>query len=130
MPIDHLALGVSDLAASRAFYEAALAPLGYELLHASDSSAGFTTEGGPTLFLTTAREPMKGQHIAFKADHEAIAAFHELARLEGIIPALEPAHALAWLLAAGPASSDVTLLCLSGRGDKDLAEVLATGARG
>ena len=63
-------------------------------------------------------------------DAQAIAAFHELARLEGIIPAIEPAHALAWLLEAVPASSDVTLLCLSGRGDKDLAEVLAAGARG
>jgi tryptophan synthase beta chain len=63
-------------------------------------------------------------------DAQAIAAFHELARLEGIIPALEPAHALAWLLEAAPEPSDVTLLCLSGRGDKDLAEVLAAGARG
>ena len=43
--------------------------------------------------------------------------------LEGIIPALEPAHALAWLLGEprAPASTCVTL---SGRGDKDLAEVL------
>jgi tryptophan synthase beta chain len=62
-------------------------------------------------------------------DDEALAAFHELSRLEGIVPALEPAHAIAWLLAeaereeaSGGAEFDV--LCLSGRGDKDLAEVL------
>ena len=44
-------------------------------------------------------------------------------RLEGIIPALEPAHALAWLLAQ-PGAAASTCCTLSGRGDKDLAEVL------
>jgi tryptophan synthase beta chain len=43
--------------------------------------------------------------------------------LEGIIPALESAHALAWTLANGP--SELDLICLSGRGDKDLAEALS-----
>jgi tryptophan synthase beta chain len=57
-------------------------------------------------------------------DDEAIAAFRLLARLEGIIPALEPAHAVAWLLANPPAADELTVMCLSGRGDKDLAEVL------
>jgi len=46
-------------------------------------------------------------------------------RLEGIIPALETAHALAYLLAQPAGALD--LVCLSGRGDKDLAEVLAKG---
>jgi tryptophan synthase beta chain len=55
-------------------------------------------------------------------DEEALAAFRELTRLEGIIPALEPAHALA--RAAG-LDEQLVLVCLSGRGDKDLAEVLA-----
>jgi tryptophan synthase beta chain len=60
-------------------------------------------------------------------DLEAVDAFAELARLEGIIPALEPAHAIAWLLKSAD-SADVEgfdLVCLSGRGDKDLAEVTA-----
>ena len=52
-----------------------------------------------------------------------MAAFRTLARLEGIIPALEPSHALAWLM-ANPAG-ELDVLVLSGRGDKDLAEVLA-----
>jgi tryptophan synthase beta chain len=56
-------------------------------------------------------------------DEQALAAFRELARLEGIIPALETAHALAWVLAQEHGELDV--ICLSGRGDKDLAEVLA-----
>ena len=55
-------------------------------------------------------------------DRQAIEAFKVLARLEGIIPALETAHALAWVLAE-PAG-ELDLVCLSGRGDKDLAEVL------
>jgi tryptophan synthase beta chain len=57
------------------------------------------------------------------SDREALAAFREVTRLEGIIPALETAHALAWTLAQ--TEGELDLVCLSGRGDKDLAEVLA-----
>jgi tryptophan synthase beta chain len=56
-------------------------------------------------------------------DDQALSAFRELSRLEGIIPALEPAHAIAWVLAQEGAPP--TLVTLSGRGDKDLAEVLS-----
>jgi tryptophan synthase beta chain len=52
-------------------------------------------------------------------------AFTDLARQEGIIPALETAHALAWVLAQ--TDGELDLVCLSGRGDKDLAEVLGDG---
>jgi tryptophan synthase beta chain len=55
------------------------------------------------------------------SDEEALAAFRDLTRLEGIIPALEPAHALA---RAREVPEESVLVCLSGRGDKDLAEVL------
>jgi len=55
-------------------------------------------------------------------DEEALAAFQELARTEGIIPALEPAHALA---RARDLDAELILVCLSGRGDKDLSEALA-----
>ena len=52
-------------------------------------------------------------------------AFQRLAELEGIIPALESSHAVAWVLANPAAGADpLELICLSGRGDKDLAEVL------
>jgi tryptophan synthase beta chain len=58
-------------------------------------------------------------------DAAALRAFGELSRLEGIIPALEPAHAIAWVLEAPVPEHGPTLVTLSGRGDKDLAEVLA-----
>ena len=55
-------------------------------------------------------------------DEQALDAFRTLAELEGIIPALESSHAVAWVLAQ--AEGDLDLICLSGRGDKDLAEAL------
>jgi tryptophan synthase beta chain len=58
-------------------------------------------------------------------DVEALRAFRELARLEGIIPALEPAHAVAWLLADKGGDDGYDVLTLSGRGDKDMDEVTA-----
>ena len=58
-------------------------------------------------------------------DDEALAAFHRLSKLEGIIPALEPAHALhvATQVAGQRGRDDVVLVCLSGRGDKDIDTV-------
>ena len=57
-------------------------------------------------------------------DEDALEAFQTLTRLEGIIPALESSHAIAWLLQSREPSG-LDLVCLSGRGDKDLEEVLA-----
>ena len=54
-------------------------------------------------------------------DEEAVAAFKRLSATEGIVPALEPAHALA---RAADLDAELVLVCLSGRGDKDLDEVL------
>ncbi len=61
-------------------------------------------------------------------DDQALRAFHLLARLEGVIPALETAHAVAWIDAnAGRWKNDEpVLLCVSGRGDKDVAQVAET----
>jgi tryptophan synthase beta chain len=58
-------------------------------------------------------------------DREALAAFHRLSELEGIIPALESAHAIAWLLgdAAEVEPGSRVVVCLSGRGDKDVQAV-------
>jgi tryptophan synthase beta chain len=55
-------------------------------------------------------------------DEEALAAFARLSRTEGIVPALESAHALA---AVDGLDAEYVAVCLSGRGDKDLAEALA-----
>ncbi len=56
-------------------------------------------------------------------DAQALAAFADLCRLEGIIPALESSHAVAWLLENG-GGEGYDVLSLSGRGDKDLAEYM------
>jgi tryptophan synthase beta chain len=58
-------------------------------------------------------------------DQQALEAFFTLGRLEGILPALESAHALAWVLDAGPrlGRAEVVLVNLSGRGDKDVVHV-------
>jgi tryptophan synthase beta chain len=60
-------------------------------------------------------------------DQSALIAFQQFCRLEGVIPALETAHAIAWIEAARGrwSADDCVLLCLSGRGDKDVAHVAA-----
>ncbi len=62
-------------------------------------------------------------------DREALEAFASLSRLEGILPALESAHAVAWVMRKNWTSDDLILINLSGRGDKDVAMVAElTGA--
>jgi tryptophan synthase beta chain len=59
------------------------------------------------------------------SDQEALEAFHLCARLEGILPALETAHAVveALRIAARKSPDQIVVVCFSGRGDKDCAEV-------
>ncbi len=59
-------------------------------------------------------------------DEEALRAFHTMARTEGILPALESAHALAHVEKIAPAMNpeSIILVCLSGRGDKDVDQVI------
>jgi tryptophan synthase beta chain len=71
------------------------------------------------------RDSGRARYVAV-TDDQALRAFHDVTRLEGIIPALESSHALHWVLHE-ESSSTLDVLCLSGRGDKDLAEVLAKG---
>ncbi len=61
------------------------------------------------------------------SDEEALAAFHALSETEGIIPALESAHAVAHVLRAGPSGGlgGLIIVNVSGRGDKDVAEIAA-----
>jgi tryptophan synthase beta chain len=94
-----------------------------QIIEAHSISAGLDYPGtGPQhAFL---RDSGRASYEAV-TDRAALAAFREVSRLEGIIPALETAHALAWTLAQSDGELD--LVCLSGRGDKDLAEVLDAG---
>jgi tryptophan synthase beta chain len=75
------------------------------------------------------RDSGRARYVAV-SDDDAIAAYKQVARLEGIIPALETAHALHFALHEDGGDSTLDLICLSGRGDKDLAEVIAHEAHG
>jgi tryptophan synthase beta chain len=91
-----------------------------QILEAHSISAGLDYPGtGPQH--AWLRDTGRARYFAV-TDEEALAAFGQTARLEGIIPALESSHALAWTHAHP--DSELDIVCLSGRGDKDLAEVL------
>ncbi len=89
-----------------------------QVLDAESISAGLDYPGvGPEhAFL---RDSGRAEYLT-ATDEEALAAFRRLARTEGILPALEPAHALA---RAAELDAELVLVCLSGRGDKDLGQV-------
>jgi len=92
-----------------------------QILQAHSISAGLDYPGaGPEH--AWLRDTGRVSYVAVP-DAVALSAFERTARLEGIIPALESAHALAWALDHGP--SELDLVCLSGRGDKDLEEALS-----
>jgi len=92
-----------------------------QILEAHSISAGLDYPGsGPEH--AWLRDCGRARYVAV-TDGQALDAFARTARLEGIIPALESAHALAWTLSTG--GSELDLVCLSGRGDKDLAEAIA-----
>ena len=74
------------------------------------------------------KETGRAEYVAIR-DDEALAAFHQLSSQEGIIPALESAHALAHGLKVAMQSPQTLIINLSGRGDKDLATVRAASAR-
>jgi tryptophan synthase beta chain len=91
-----------------------------QVLDAHSISAGLDYPGvGPEH--AALRDSGRARYVT-ATDEEALAAFHRLAESEGILPALEPAHALARAL---DVEAELVLVGLSGRGDKDLAEVLA-----
>jgi tryptophan synthase beta chain len=94
-----------------------------QILEAHSVSAGLDYPGvGPEH--AHLRDTGRARYVSI-TDRQALAAFGELARLEGIIPALESSHAIAWLLENPGGDDGFDVLCLSGRGDKDLAEVVA-----
>jgi tryptophan synthase beta chain len=98
-----------------------------QILEAHSVSAGLDYPGvGPEH--AWLRDSGRAKYFSV-TDAEALSAFAELSRLEGIIPALESSHAVAWLLANG-GGSGYDVLCLSGRGDKDLAEVIERTGEG
>jgi tryptophan synthase beta chain len=89
-----------------------------QILDAHSVAAGLDYPGvGPEhAFL---RDTGRAEYVT-ATDAEALAALHRLAETEGIVPALEPSHALARV---DGLEGELILVCLSGRGDKDLARV-------
>jgi tryptophan synthase beta chain len=93
-----------------------------QILEAHSISAGLDYPGtGPEHAYL--RDTGRASYVAI-TDEEALATLRRVAELEGIIPALESSHAVAWVLGSDAGPDTLDLICLSGRGDKDLAEVL------
>jgi catechol 2,3-dioxygenase-like lactoylglutathione lyase family enzyme len=81
--LDHMNIGVRDPAASRAFYEAALAPLGFGVVLERADRIAFGPTARPIFFLVNGH-PTAGIHIAFQAaDRERVDAFHAAALAAG-----------------------------------------------
>ena len=74
------------------------------------------------------RDSGRAEYVAV-TDADALRGFTMLSRLEGIIPALETSHAVAWVAdnASRWSETDAVLICVSGRGDKDMAQVSELG---
>ena len=82
--IDHLGLAVSNLSRSRAFYEAALAPLGYAPILVFDGAVGFGVPPKPDFWLSEGDSGMPALHVAFRAETRALVdAFHRAALAAG-----------------------------------------------
>jgi catechol 2,3-dioxygenase-like lactoylglutathione lyase family enzyme len=86
--IDHISLGVRDVAAAKRFYDAALAPLGYKCLHESTGMLGYGS-GTPALWIGVAKRPVppddaSGLHVCFAAPtRRSVDAFHAAAIAAG-----------------------------------------------
>src|SRR5471032_1489119 len=96
----------------------------WQILDAHSISAGLDYPGvGPEH--ASLRDSGRAEYVT-ATDDDALAAFHRVCETEGIVPALESSHAVARAL---DLDAELVLVCLSGRGDKDLAEVLAAEGR-
>ncbi|CAB5152365.1 Tryptophan synthase beta chain (EC [Olavius algarvensis associated proteobacterium Delta 3] len=97
-----------------------------QITEAHSISAGLDYPGvGPEHALL--KETKRSRYVSV-TDSEALDAFHRLSRLEGILPALESAHAVAYAMeeAAARPATDILVVNLSGRGDKDLGIIFST----
>ena len=86
--LDHVSIGVRDLAAARRFYDAVFAPLGYRCLHDGDGYAGYGKDA-PQFWLHASEAPVpaddrSGLHFSFVADsRKSVDAFHAAALNSG-----------------------------------------------
>jgi tryptophan synthase beta chain len=94
-----------------------------QIIHTHSISAGLDYPGvGPEH--AWLKDTGRAQYVAID-DNEALQAFHDLTRIEGIIPALESSHALAYASKLAPTMNkdQIIIVNLSGRGDKDMHTV-------
>ena len=96
-----------------------------QLTHSVSAGLDYAAVGPEHAWL---RDAARVQYT-YATDEEALAAFQKLARLEGIIPALESSHAIAEVIKVAPKMSTdkIIIVNLSGRGDKDVAQVAEMG---
>jgi len=84
MILDHIGLAVRDFAKSRAFYLAALAPLGIGIVKEGDGFAGFNREGKGGFWISSGGQPAAPIHVAFAAkDRAEVRAFYDAALAAG-----------------------------------------------
>jgi catechol 2,3-dioxygenase-like lactoylglutathione lyase family enzyme len=82
--LDHVSIGVADIAAARRFYDAAMKPLGYECLSAGEDSLGYGRDA-PALWISAVQRPVpadagSGLHFCFTApSRQSVDAFHKAA---------------------------------------------------
>lgn len=86
--LNHISIGVADIARAKAFYDAALGALGYTCLSEGEGSLGYGKDA-PALWISKVRKPVKadpdsGLHVCFDApSRKAVAAFHKAALAAG-----------------------------------------------
>lgn len=117
---DHVGIAVKDLARSVAFYEKALAPLGYVLCNSDAGGAGFGPKGAPALWLSPAKGSVTAAHVAFKAkERRSVEAFHAAGLAAGgrdngpagLRPDYGPSYFAAFIL--DPDGNNVEAVCLT-----------------
>jgi catechol 2,3-dioxygenase-like lactoylglutathione lyase family enzyme len=81
--IDHVSLRVRDFERAVAFYRAALAPIGYEVVMEFSGAAGLGAGGKPDFWIMQAEPPLHANHVAFTSERAMIDAFHSAAITAG-----------------------------------------------
>lgn len=115
---DHVVIGVSDFAAARAFFLAALAPLGAKVVQDGPSGIEISTDGEASLCLFPTEEEPARLHLAFKAENrQQVIAFHSAALAAGArdngAPGLRPQYHEAYYAAfvIGPDGHNIEAVC-------------------
>src|SRR2546423_1002836 len=115
--IDHTGISVSDFERSKAFYRAALAPLGYELLMEFPGGAGFGVPPRPDFWIGQGEPNRPAIHIAFAATRAQVDAFHRAALAAGGrdngAPGLRPHYHANYYAAfvIGPDGHNIEVVC-------------------